>query len=81
MKWEGKILKVFYIKKLLILVLGFSLDVMAIWTCIILRNIRKFFNIIRDGSDGDIQIKTILLVNQNYLLRIKMLKMSTGKYC
>ena len=33
-----------------------------------------FFNIIKDGSDGNIQIKTILLVNPNYLLRIKNAK-------
>ena len=65
-------LKVFNIKKLSILVLGFSLGVIAIWPGIISRNSRKcFFNIIKDGSDGNIQIKTILLVNPNYLLRIK----------
>ena len=65
-------LKVFYIKNLSILVLGFSLGVIAIWPGIISRNSRKcFFNIIKDGSDGNIQIKTILLVNPNYLLRIK----------
>ena len=65
-------LKVFYIKNLSILVLGFSLGVIAIWLGIISRNSRKcFFNIIKDGSDGNIQIKTILLVNPNHLLRIK----------
>ena len=54
------------------LVLGFTLDVIAIWPGIISRNSRKcFFNIIKDGSNGNIQIKTILLVNPNYLLRIK----------
>ena len=67
--------KVFYIKNLLILVLGFSLGVIAIWPGIISRNSRKcFFKIIKDGSDGNIQIKTILLVNPNYLLRIKNAK-------
>ena len=65
-------LKVFYIKNLSILFLGFSPGVIAIWPGIILRNSRKcFFNIIKDGIDGNIQIKTILLVNPNYLLRIK----------
>ena len=74
-------LKVFHIKNLSILVLGFSLGVIAIWPGIISKNSRRcFFNIIKDGSDGNIQIKTILLVNPNYLLRIKKLKMSTGKY-
>ena len=68
-------LKVFYIKNLSILVLGFSLGVMAIWPGIISSDSRKcFFSIIKDGSDGSIQIKTILLVNPNYLLRIKNAK-------
>ena len=67
--------EVFNIKKLSILVLGFTLGVIAIWPGIISRNSRKcFFNIIKDGSDGNIQIKTILLVNPNYLLRIKNAK-------
>ena len=68
-------LKFFNIKNLSIFVLGFSLGVIAIWPGIISRNSRKcFFNIIKDGSDGNIQIKTILLVNPNYLLRIKNAK-------
>ncbi len=68
-------LKVFYIKNLSILVLGFSLGVIAIWPGIISRNSRKcFFNIVKEGSVGNIQIKTILLVNPNYLLRIKNAK-------
>jgi len=33
-----------------------------------------FLNITKDGSDGNIQIKTILLVNPKYLLRIKNAK-------
>ncbi len=70
-----KFLKFFYIKNLAILILGFSLGVMAIWPGIISRNSRKcFFNIIKDGSDGNIQIKTIFLVNPNYLLKIKNAK-------
>ena len=65
-------LKIFNIKNLSILVLGFSLGVVGIWPGIISRNSRKcFFNFIKDGSDGNIQIKTILLVNPNYLLKIK----------
>ena len=68
-------LKVFYIKNLSILVLGFSLGIIAIWPGIISINSRKcFFTFIKDGSDGNIQIKTILLVNPNYLLRIKNAK-------
>ena len=68
-------LKVFYIKNLSILVLGFSLGVIAIWPGIISSDSRKcFFSILKDGSDGNIQIKTILLINPNYLLRIKKAK-------
>ena len=68
-------LKVFNIKKLSMIVLGFTLGVIAIWPGIISRNSRKcFFNITKDGSDGNIQIKTILLINPNYLLRIKNAK-------
>ena len=67
--------KVFYIKNLSILVLGFFLGVIAIWPGIISSNSRKcFFNIVKEGSVGNIQIKTILLVNPNYLLRIKNAK-------
>ena len=68
-------LKVFNIEKLSILVLGFTLGVIAIWPGIISTNSRKcFFSILKDGSDGNIQIKTILLINPNYLLRIKNAK-------
>ena len=68
-------LKVFNIKKLSILVLGFTLGVIAIWPGIISTNSRKcFFSILKDGSDGNIKIKTILLINPNYLLRIKNAK-------
>ena len=68
-------LKVFNIKKLSMLVLGFTLGVIAIWPGIISTNSRKcFFSILKDGSDGNIQIKTILLINPNYLLRIKNAK-------
>ena len=68
-------IKVFYIKNLAILFIGFYLGVIAIWPGIISRNSRKcFFTIIKEGSVGNIQIKTILLVNPNYLLRIKNAK-------
>ena len=68
-------LKIFNIKNLSNLVLGFSLGVITIWPGIISTNSRKcFFSILKDGSDGNIQIKTILLINPNYLLRIKNAK-------
>ena len=68
-------LKVLHIKNLSILVFGFFLGVIAIWPGIISRNSRKcFFNIVKEGSVGNIQIKTLLLVNPNYLLKIKNAK-------
>ena len=70
-----KIYKVFFIKIFPILLIGFSLGVFAIWPGIISGNSRKcFYNIIKDGSDGEIQLKTILSVNPNYLLKINNAK-------
>ena len=67
-----KNLSKFYFKIIPIFFLGFSLGVVSIWPGIISGNSRKcFFNILKDGSDGDIQLKTILSVNPNYLLKIK----------
>ena len=55
-----------------ILILGFSLGIITIWPGIISPNSRKcFFYILKDGSDGDIQLRTILSINPNYLLKIK----------
>ncbi len=52
--------------------LGFSIGVITIWPGLISGNSRKcFFDILKDGSDGDIQFKTILAVKPNYLLKIK----------
>ena len=52
--------------------LGFSIGVITIWPGLISENSRKcFFDILKDGSDGDIQFKTILAVKPNYLLKIK----------
>ena len=64
--------KVFYLKTILILLVGFSLGVISIWPGIILgRNQRCFFNILKDGSDGSIELKTIFSINPNYLVKIK----------
>ena len=52
--------------------LGFALGVIVIWPGIISGNSRKcFFEILKDGSDGEIKLKTILSVQPNYLLKIK----------
>ena len=62
----------FYFKLVPIFILGFSFGVIAIWPGLISGNSRKcFFNILKDGSDGDIELKTILAVKPNYLFKIK----------
>ena len=72
---KKKFYKVFYLKILPIFLLGFSIGVIAIWPGLIYGNSRKcFFDILKDGSDGDIQLKTILKVKHDYLLKIKNAK-------
>ena len=61
-----------YLKIIPIFLLGLTLGVIIIWPGLISGNSRKcFLNILKDGSDGNIQLKTILSVNPNYLLKIK----------
>ena len=64
------------------------MGVFFIWPGLISGNSRKcFFNILKDGSDGDIELKTILKVKPNYLLKIKNAKnnyfkvLLVGDYC
>ena len=72
---KKRFFKVFYKKVLPILILGFSLGVIAIWPGIISRNSRKcFFNILKEGNNGNIQIIKFFLINPNYLLKIKNTK-------
>ena len=62
----------FYLKIIPIFVLGFSTGVITIWPGVISGNSRKcFLDILKDGSDGNIQLKTILKVKHDYLLKIK----------
>ena len=69
---KKKFYKVFNLKIISIFVLGFSVGVIAIWPGIIYGNSRKcFFDILKDGSDGEIELKTIFKVKPNYLLKIK----------
>jgi len=69
---KKKFYKLLYLKIIPIFVLGFSLGVISIWPGLISGNSRKcFFNILKDGSDGDIELKTILKVKPDYLLKIK----------
>ena len=72
---KKRVYKVFYFKIIPIFVLGFSIGVITIWPGIISGNNRKcFIDILKDGSDGDIQLKTILKVKHDYLLKIKNAK-------
>ncbi len=68
---KKKLYKELYLKIIPTLFLGFALGVFSIWPGIFSGNSRKcFFNILRDGSDGNIQLETILLLNPNYLFKI-----------
>ena len=69
---KKKFYKDFKLKIVPIFVLGFSLGLITIWPGLISGNSRKcFLNILKDGSDGDVELKTILTVKPNYLLKIK----------
>ena len=58
-----------------IFLFGFVLGVILIWPGIISGNSRKcFLEILKDGSDGDIKLKTIFSVQPNYLLKIRNAK-------
>ena len=72
---KKKFYKRFYFKSIPIFFFGFALGLIVVWPGIISGNSRKcFFNILKDGSDGNIELKTILAVNPNYLLKIKNAK-------
>ena len=69
---KKKFFKKLYFRIIPTIFSGFALGVILIWPGIISGNSRKcFFNILKDGSDGDIKLKTILSINSNYLLKIK----------
>ena len=69
---KKKFYKIFIIKIVPFIFIGFSLGVIAIWPGLVSGyNRRCFFNILKDGRDGDIQLKTMLKVKPNYLLKIK----------
>ena len=72
---QKKFYRKLYFQIIPTILLGFALGVIVIWPGIISGNSRKcFFNILKDGSDGDIELKTILSINSNYLLKIKNAK-------
>ena len=70
-----KVYKTSYFQIIPIFILGFSVGVISIWPGIISGNSRKcFINILKDGSDGNLKIGTLLSINPNYLLKIKKTK-------
>ena len=51
--------------------IGFIIGIGTIWPGLISETGRKcFFEIIRDGSDGNVSLGTIFSISPNYLLRI-----------
>ena len=72
---KKKFYRALYLQFIPILMIGFALGIISIWPGIISGNSRKcFFNILQDGSDGDVKLSTILSINPNYLLKIKNTK-------
>ena len=72
---KKKFYRVFYLQLMPMFVLGFVIGIISIWPGIISGNSRKcFFDIIKDGSNGDVKLSTILSINPNYLLKIKNTK-------
>ena len=67
--------KIILIQFILIFLAGFSLGVGTLWPGIVRENGRKcFFEIIDDGSDGNVSLSTIFSISPNYLLKIKNAK-------
>ena len=64
--------KIILIQFIVIFLAGFSLGVGTLWPGIVRENARKcFFEIIKDGSDGNVSLSTIFSISPNYLLRIR----------
>ena len=70
-----KLYKIFCFKLIPIFILGFSIGVISIWPGIISGKSRTcFLNILKDGIDGSIKIRTVLSINPNYLVKIQKSK-------
>ena len=72
---KKKFYRTFYFQLMPMLIIGFMLGIISIWPGIISGNNRKcFFDILKDGSDGNVKLSTIISINPNYLLKIKNTK-------
>ena len=70
-----KLYKIFYVQIISIFILGFSMGIFSIWPGIISGKSRTcFLNILKDGIDGSIKIRTVLSINPNYLVKIQKSK-------
>ena len=69
---KKKLLKKIYFQIIPILILGFIIGIFSIWPGIISTRSRKcFFDILKDGSDGNVQLNTVLSINPSYMLKVK----------
>ena len=73
---------------ILIFMLGTSFGVILIWPGIVSGENRNcFWNIIKDGSDGNVSLNTVLSISPKYLIKIKNAKYNyqkilfIGDYC
>ena len=70
--------KIFYINYFfytLFFLVGLSLGITLIWPGILKSENRKcFLKIVKDGSDGNVSIGTILSIDPNYLMKINNAK-------
>ena len=73
---------------ILIFILGTFSGVFLVWPGIVSGNKRAcFWNIIQDGSDGDVSLNTVLSISPKYLIKIKNAKdkyrkiLFIGDYC
>ena len=71
---KRKSYKTYFVYSLLFFT-GFSMGVVLIWPGILKNENRNcFFKIIKDGSDGNVSISTMLLIEPKYLLKINNAK-------
>ncbi len=77
---KKKFYNMIYFQIIPIFIIGFSFGVLSIWPGIISEDNRKcFYTILKDGSDGSVNFKTLISINPNYLIKIKNTKNKYSK--